>query len=59
MPDSLEVRLERLILLESSIADADFEPCHAIVLSIFYSLIKYCLIALGAEDLVDLAPHLV
>ena len=59
MPDSLEVRLVRLILLQSGITYADFEPCHAIVLSILYSLVKYCLIALRAEDLIDLAPHLV
>ena len=59
MPDSLEMWLIRFILLEGVIADANFEPCHAIVLGIYYSLVKYCLLVLGAEDKVDLAPHLV
>ena len=57
VPDGLEVWLVGFILLESGIADANFEPCHAIVLSIYYPLVKYCLLVLGAEDLVDLATH--
>ena len=59
MPYSLEVRLVRLIFLQGGIADANFKSCHAIVLGINNSPVEYCLIALWAEDLVDLAPHLV